>query len=71
MKMLYDLYNNMLYLLATELWLPETFVIALFVKEVSEIQVILWHEWKIHKFTPCLTNYDACVEFMRHTNTML
>ena len=57
--------------LATELWLPETFVITLFVKVVSEIQVILWLEWKIHKFTPCCTNYEACVGFMRHTNTML
>ena len=40
------------YVLATELWLPETFVITLFVKVVLEMQVILWLEWKIHKFTP-------------------
>ena len=33
------------YVLTTELWLPETFVITLFVKVVSElIQVILWLE---------------------------
>ena len=59
------------HVLATELWLSETFVITLFVKGVSEIQVILWLEWKIHKFPPCCTNYEACVGFMRHTNTVL
>ena len=48
-------------------WLPATFVITLFVKVVSEIQVILWLEWKIHKFTPCCTNYEECVGFMRQT----
>ena len=42
-----------------------------FLKVVSEIQVILWLKWKIHKFTPWCANYEACVGFMRHTNTML
>ena len=59
------------YVVATELWLLETIVITLFVKVVSEIQVILWLEWKPHKYTPCYTNYEARVGFMRHTNTML
>ena len=63
--MLCDLYSN-IFALTTELWLPETSVITLFVKVVSEIQVILWLEWKIHKFTPYCTNYEACVGFMRH-----
>ena len=34
------------YALTTELWLPKTFDITLFVKVVSEIQVMLWLEWK-------------------------
>ena len=59
------------YVLATELWLPETFVIILLVRVVSEIHVILWLEWKIHKFTSWCTNYEARVRLMRHTNTML
>ena len=59
------------YVLITELWLPETFVIALFVKVVSAMQVILWLKWKPHKFTPCCTNYETCVGFMRHVNTTL
>ena len=54
--------------LTTELWLPGTFVITLFVKVASEIQVILWLEWKPHRFTHCCTNYEACVGFMRHSN---
>ena len=41
------------YVVATEPWLLETFVITQFVKAVSEMQVILWLEWKLHKFTPC------------------
>ena len=55
-----DIYQVTCYALKNELWLPETFVITLFVKVVSEIQVILWLEWKPHKFTPCCTNYEAC-----------
>ena len=48
--------------LPTELCLAETFV-----KVVSEIQVILWLEWKPHKLTPCCTNYEARVGCKYHT----
>ena len=41
---LYIIIIIMLSILATELWLPETFVITLCVKVVSQIQVILWLE---------------------------
>ena len=44
----------------------EIFVITLLEKALSEIHVILWLELKIHKFTPCCTNVEACVGFMRH-----
>ena len=47
--------------LTTKVWLPETSVITLFVKGFLEIQVILWLEWKPHKFTPCCINYEACM----------
>ena len=69
--MLCNLSTETCYTLTTELWLPETFVITLFVRVVSEIQVILWFEWKPHKFISCCTNYEAYEGFMRHTNTML
>ena len=59
------------YALTSELWLPETFVITLSVKVVPEMQLILLLEWKSHKFTPCCTNYEVCVGFMRHVNTTL
>ena len=68
-KVTYVISTVTCYALTNELWLLETFVITLFVK--VEIQVISWFEWKIHKFTPYCTNYEACVGFMRHTNTML
>ena len=48
------------YALTTELWLPEIFVIALFGKRVSAMQVILWLKWKPHKFTACCTCYETC-----------
>ena len=57
------------YALTTELWLPETFVIILFVKVDLEIQVILWLEWKPHKFTSCCTNYEICEGFLRYVNS--
>ena len=49
----------MCYALTIEVWLPETCIIALFLKVVSEMEVILWPEWKPHKFTPCCTNYEV------------
>ena len=67
-----DLYSITCYALTDKLWLLETFVITLFMKVVSEIQVILWLVWKIHSSPPAVPfMYEACVGFMRHTNTML
>ena len=58
------------YELRSELWLPETFVITLF-EVILKMQAILLLEWMPYKFTPCYTNYEACVGFMGHVNTKL
>ena len=44
------------YALTIELYLLETFVFILLVKVVSEMQFILWFEYKPYNLTPSSTN---------------